>query len=106
MAGVLGVCESLGITSFSTPIVQRSPNSNTALPSDELSSNEQGPSLTKGSGANGKGSKSQAGAAGTGGGGGGGRRSGSGKKYSLRCANLVQKKIQDYIQTDDVMEEL
>ena len=40
------------------------------------------------------------------GGGGGGRRSGNGKKYSQRCANMVQKKIQDYVQTDEVMEEL
>ncbi|KAF9132353.1 hypothetical protein BG015_003726 [Linnemannia schmuckeri] len=29
-----------------------------------------------------------------------------GKKYSLRCAHLVQKKIQDFVQTDEVMEEL
>ncbi|KAG0272412.1 hypothetical protein BGZ95_011852 [Linnemannia exigua] len=35
-----------------------------------------------------------------------GPRRGGGKKYSLRCAHLVQKKIQDFVQTDEVMEEL
>ncbi|KAF9900218.1 hypothetical protein EC991_007769 [Linnemannia zychae] len=35
-----------------------------------------------------------------------GSRRGGGKKYSLRCAHLVQKKIQDFVQTDEVMEEL
>ncbi|KAG0055718.1 hypothetical protein BGZ83_007590 [Gryganskiella cystojenkinii] len=34
-----------------------------------------------------------------------GRRTTS-KRYSQRCANMVQKKIQDFVQTDDVMEDL
>lgn len=109
MAGLLGVCESLGITSFSSPIVNRD-LSNVAIPSDDSAWNEPEQSSTKENVISNKGSKSYTGSVGAssggGGGGGGGRRSGTGKKYSLRCANLVQKKIQEYIQTDDVMEEL
>ncbi|KAF9429638.1 hypothetical protein BGZ94_010048 [Podila epigama] len=37
---------------------------------------------------------------------GGGRRSGNNKRYSQRTSNMVQKKIRDFVQSDDVMEEL
>ncbi|KAG0219909.1 hypothetical protein BGX31_011120 [Mortierella sp. GBA43] len=100
MAGLLGVCESLGVTSFSSPVVNRDLGPSITLSSDDLLLNEQEQSSTKENAIGGnKGSKSHSGST-------GGRRSGAGKKYSLRCAHLVQKKIQDYIQTDDVMEEL
>ena len=36
----------------------------------------------------------------------GGSRRGSGKRYSLKCVNMVQKKIRDFVQTDEVMEDL
>ncbi|KAF8948326.1 hypothetical protein BGZ47_005451 [Haplosporangium gracile] len=112
LAGYLGVCEALGITSINSPGINNKSThkKNSAAPSqkqeviniDESISNKL-QSVSIGGGTNGN----------SNGGGGavteavrerGPRR--GGKKYSLRCAHLVQKKIQDFVQTDEVMEEL
>ncbi|KAF9932927.1 hypothetical protein BGZ67_004523 [Mortierella alpina] len=105
IAGYLGVCEALGISSL-TPV--------DASGSEVLSAAVSGhATLIVGhdsSGDDGIGAKSSrtniATTASQSPSGGGGRRSGNGKKYSQRCANMIQKKIQDYVQTDEVMEEL
>ncbi|KAF9537820.1 hypothetical protein EC957_007649 [Mortierella hygrophila] len=112
LAGYLGVCEALGITSINSPGINKSTHKkNGAAPSqmqddtstDESISNRLQNASIAGGGINGN-------SHGNGGAGGeavrerGPRR--GGKKYSLRCAHLVQKKIQDFVQTDEVMEEL
>ncbi|KAG0071905.1 hypothetical protein BGZ89_008975 [Linnemannia elongata] len=117
LAGYLGVCEALGITSINSPGINNNNKStrkrNSAAPSqkqddsstDESISNKLQSVSIAGGGTDGNGNSN-----GNGGTGGeaprerGPRR--GGKKYSLRCAHLVQKKIQDFVQTDEVMEEL
>ncbi|KAG0252460.1 hypothetical protein BG011_006946 [Mortierella polycephala] len=110
IAGYLGVCEALGITFSTSPIgdtgvnisntvVENGTDNNGSIPQDQSApTGEDTP--------NNKISKLKIGNGGGGGGGGGGRRSGNGKRYSQRCANMVQKRIQDFVQTDGVMEEL
>ncbi|KAF8931206.1 hypothetical protein BGZ58_007755 [Dissophora ornata] len=93
MAGCLGVCEALGISTLTSPPPRplvdfdlSGANPNTAESAERNGHDQpQPPSKMNVSG---------------------GRRSGSSKRYSQRCANMVQKKIQDYVLTDDVMEEL
>ncbi|KAF9121774.1 hypothetical protein BGX30_002388 [Mortierella sp. GBA39] len=112
LAGYLGVCEALGITSINSPGINKSTHKkNGAAPSQKQDENSTDESISNklqnasiaGGGTNGN-------SHGNGGAGGeavrerGPRR--GGKKYSLRCAHLVQKKIQDFVQTDEVMEEL
>ncbi|KAG0006787.1 hypothetical protein BGZ65_003727 [Modicella reniformis] len=104
VAGCLILCEGIGIKSFSPPMVNKDPCSNSSLTSDDLP-NEQEQLSSKANVINSKRSKGHTGS-GSNSGGGGGRRSGSGKRYSTRSSTMVQKKIRDYIQTDDVMEEL
>ncbi|KAF9099652.1 hypothetical protein BGX29_007009 [Mortierella sp. GBA35] len=120
IAGYLGVCEALGITSINSPgtLHSKTTHRKSAQPSqkqddsstDESVSNKL-QNVSLGGGTNGNGNGVGGGAAAAAGGGGGeairerGPRRG-GKKYSLRCAHLVQKKIQDFVQTDEVMEEL
>ncbi|KAF9082892.1 hypothetical protein BGX23_011974 [Mortierella sp. AD031] len=120
IAGYLGVCEALGITSINSPgtLHSKTTHRKSAQPSqkqddsstDESVSNKL-QNVSPGGGTNGNGNGVGGGAAAAAGGGGGeairerGPRRG-GKKYSLRCAHLVQKKIQDFVQTDEVMEEL
>ncbi|KAF9434824.1 hypothetical protein BGZ76_007357 [Entomortierella beljakovae] len=111
IAGSLGVCECLGINTLVPPEINNNKHlePNSFIGGDNAASiQEDIQTSTEDHAINNKLSKMSIGGNGTGGGGGGGngRRSGNGKKYSHRCANLVQKKIQDYIQTDDVMEEL
>ncbi|KAI1316857.1 hypothetical protein EDD11_009435 [Mortierella claussenii] len=109
IAGCLGVCEGLGMGTFTAPVLKNEMVS-TSLPSDgdRSASGDQRQVSTEDQGLSAKMSKVSIGSGGGGGGGGngGGRRSGNGKRYSQRCANMVQKKIQDYILTDDVMDEL
>ncbi|KAF9100670.1 hypothetical protein BGX27_000309, partial [Mortierella sp. AM989] len=114
MAGCLGVCESLGINSLATPEFNKYHDQSTIIGDGNAALTDQERLSTDDHGISNKLSKMNI-ESGTGGGGGGGngsgnggssRRSGNGKKYSQRCANMVQKKIQDYILTDDVMEEL
>lgn len=103
------MCEALGITSINSPGIntKATHKRNAAPPSkqddsstDESISNKlQSVSISGGINGN-----SNGGAGGEAVRERGPRR--GGKKYSLRCAHLVQKKIQDFVQTDEVMEEL
>ncbi|KAG0296316.1 hypothetical protein BGZ96_009715 [Linnemannia gamsii] len=109
LAGYLGVCEALGITSINSPGINTTAThkKNAAPPSkqDDSSTDESVSNKLQSVGISG-------GINGSSNGGAGGeavRERGprrGGKKYSLRCAHLVQKKIQDFVQTDEVMEEL
>ncbi|KAF9574195.1 hypothetical protein EC968_007290 [Mortierella alpina] len=108
IAGYLGVCEALGISSLTPVDESGGSESMSAIAGNLVSSNVGHDSL----GDDGVGAKflrmniNTTASQSPGSGGGGGRRSGNSKKYSLRCASMVQKKIQDYVQTDEVMEEL
>ncbi|KAG0203635.1 hypothetical protein BGX28_004122 [Mortierella sp. GBA30] len=109
IAGYLGVCEALGISPSSPirPSGDSSITTNSAIGSLNASQEQSDDSInSRLSKVNIAGSATATPLSGGGGGGGGGRRSGNGKKYSQRCAAMVQKKIQDYVQTDEVMEEL
>ena len=107
------MCEALGITSINSPGINNKSThkKNSAAPSqkqddsstDESISNKLQSVSIAGGGTNGN-SNSDGGAGGEAVRERGPRR--GGKKYSLRCAHLVQKKIQDFVQTDEVMEEL
>ncbi|KAK3841628.1 MAG: hypothetical protein J3R72DRAFT_150143 [Linnemannia gamsii] len=120
LAGYLGVCEALGVTSINSPgnqsktttshrkkVPPSSQKQDDSSTDESLSSKVQNVSIGGGAGTNGLSSNG-----GVGGEAGAttvkerGPRRGGGKKYSLRCAHLVQKKIQDFVQTDEVMEEL
>ncbi|KAF9962724.1 hypothetical protein BGZ70_007944 [Mortierella alpina] len=108
MAGYLGVCEALGISSLAPVDASGNEVLNTAVtghttPNVGHDSSGDDAVGAKFSRMNMTPTASQSP---SGGSSGGGRRSGNGKKYSQRCANMVQKKIQDYVQTDEVMEEL
>ncbi|KAF9163923.1 hypothetical protein BGX20_001152 [Mortierella sp. AD010] len=104
IAGCLGVCESLGINSLATPEFNKHQHHEDIEDTNVTLANQvQG--STEDHAINTKLSKMNIGGGGNSGGG-HGRRSGNGKKYSQRCINMVQKKIQDYVLTDDVMEEL
>ncbi|KAF9351025.1 hypothetical protein BGX26_010869 [Mortierella sp. AD094] len=111
IVGCLGVCESLGINSLATPEFNKHQHHEASASIEDANAAlaDQGQESTEDHAINNKLSRMSIGS-GTGGGGNGGggnsRRSGNGKKYSQRCVNMVQKKIQDYILTDDVMEEL
>ncbi|KAI7831362.1 hypothetical protein BC939DRAFT_184065 [Gamsiella multidivaricata] len=105
MAGCLGVCEALGVTSLSSPTLHKEQELKTTVGSGVESGATDQEQVSAGEHLRGNRS-SKANASLGGGGAGGGRRLGSSKKYSQRCANMVQKKIQDYVLTDDVMEEL
>ncbi|KAF9915192.1 hypothetical protein BX616_006710, partial [Lobosporangium transversale] len=101
LAGSLGVCEALGMGSFASPIIMRDQTDMTGSTDDTDSGVvDQSQASGEDQPLNTKLSKSSANL-----GSGGGRRSG-GKRYSQRCVNMVQKKIQDYVLTDEVMEEL
>ncbi|KAG0029831.1 hypothetical protein BGZ81_003358 [Podila clonocystis] len=103
LAGYLGVCEALGVASL---VPRSNTNRNSIGPAssgdESLSSQLAKVSVSGGSGdpksSNGRevheGRES------------GGRRLGNGKRYSQRCSNMVQKKLRDFVQSDEVMEEL
>ncbi|KAG0090781.1 hypothetical protein BGZ93_002992 [Podila epicladia] len=105
LAGYLGVCEGLGISSL---VPRSNTNRNSVGPGssgdESLSSKLAKVSVSGGSGdpksSNNNGREGREGRES-----GGGRRSG-GKRYSQRSSNMVQKKIRDFVQSDEVMEEL
>ncbi|KAG0027621.1 hypothetical protein BGZ82_008845, partial [Podila clonocystis] len=103
LAGYLGVCEALGIASL---VPRSNTNRNsiglTSSGDESLSSQLAKVSVSGGSGD----PKSSNGREGREGRESGGRRSGNGKRYSQRCSNMVQKKLRDFVQSDEVMEEL
>ncbi|KAF9212685.1 hypothetical protein BGZ59_006450 [Podila verticillata] len=107
IAGYLGVCEALGIAS----LVPRSNTNRNSIglgsSGDESLSNKLARVVSGGSGDpkshnnNNNNNNNNT----NGGRESGGRRSG-GKRYSQRCSNMVQKKLRDFVQSDEVMEEL
>ncbi|KAF9921175.1 hypothetical protein FBU30_008847 [Linnemannia zychae] len=105
-AGYLGVCEALGITSVNSPEIHaKTTQKKISQNQDDSSTDESLSTKLQNVAINGSLNGNESGGT-------GGeavrekvpRR--GGKKYSLRCAHLVQKKIQDFIHTDEVMEEL
>ncbi|KAF9318316.1 hypothetical protein BG003_011415 [Podila horticola] len=99
IAGYLGLCEGLGIASL---VPRSNTNRNSIGPGssgdESLNTKLAKVSVSGGSGdtkiINNNGRET------------GGRRSGNGKRYSQRCSNTVQKKLRDFVQSDEVMEEL
>ncbi|KAG0328633.1 hypothetical protein BGZ99_004903 [Dissophora globulifera] len=126
MAGCLGVCEALGLGSLATPQLtvvasdnkdigrnnnnnnnNNSNNNSSIIDDTNVDRTEQEPQRSSEDHTAAMTTKlSKLSVAGVGAGSGQGRRSGNGKRYSQRCANIVQKKVLDYVLTDDVMEEL
>ncbi|KAF9306686.1 hypothetical protein BGZ74_004384 [Mortierella antarctica] len=104
LAGYLGVCEGLGIASL---VPRSNTNRNSIGPAssgdESLSTKIAKVSVSGGSGDPKSSNNGREGREGRESG--AGRRLG-GKRYSQRCSNMVQKKLRDFVQSDEVMEEL
>ncbi|KAG0347405.1 hypothetical protein BG004_007836 [Podila humilis] len=109
IAGYLGTCEALGIT-LSLPRSKANRQSTgtggNSVDEDEICSTLGKASLSTKSGNTTRSANSVSGRDSRDISSCGSRRSGNGKRYSQRCTNLVQKRIRDFVQGDEVMEEL